>query len=650
MPRIVGEGLQTNTSYPPRGSVWEWVQASLLAANLAWTTLGRGGYLPRTMVITSALTCALLAVHFVARILGPASERGRLHPAGWALVPFLVYAAANVLWVTPVPWLGWFDWFGWFQIIAVFWVVVNGIRSRGPRRIVFLAIMLVGIVCVVLGCYQRFARPEWLMLGTEQVKEYRDRASGPFGNPNSLATFLVLLIPAVGGLMFRSGARETERVWWGWLLMIFLFGLLLTVSRGPWLGFVVALASWPLFARRRSWKGRASFATLIALGAIFGGAVLYEASSMVRERFFQFASDSGERTRPIMWGVAWKLFREHPVAGAGAGSYNILFEKHRPEQFPDTTLWAHQEYLNTLSDYGLVGFVLFFGASGWITWRSLMAYRAARGTEHDHRLVKREHWLDDSRSLQGIGIGLLAFALQLLIDFHLKIPATAILFAVLAAFGVGRVWKNEPAKNGTGGRSGRLVAVLGLGIAVAVGAFFSGKYRAEDTRFRAREVIEELAVRRPVDSIYGGKTSFVHAELKRAVAIDPENGQAWADLAYVASLRAHVDHDRISELGREAESAADHAIRISPVCHEFWIRRGVARDMQGRWLDAGDDFTHAIGVAPGNATAWFYLADHFSRNVTTKGLTGAALEFCLRLDPGNPGGLVLRQRLAIKSK
>ena len=602
------------------------------------------------MVITSALTCTLLAVHFLARILGPASERGRMHPAGWALVPFLGYAAANVLWVTPVPWLGWFDWFGWFQITVVFWVVLNGIHSRGPRRFVFLAIMLVGIACVVLGCYQRFARPEWLMLGTEQAKEYRDRASGPFGNPNSLATFLVLLIPAVGALMFRSGARETERVWWGWLLLVFLFGLLLTVSRGPWLGFVVAVASWPLWARRGSWKGRASLATLIALGAIFGGAVLYEASPMVRERFFQFASDSGERTRPIMWGVAWKLFREHPVAGAGSGSYNILFEKHRPEQFPDTTLWAHQEYLNTLSDYGLVGFILFFGTCGWITWTSMAMYRAAHGTETDHRLVKREHWLDDSRSLQGIGIGLLAFALQLLIDFHLKIPATAMLFAVLAALAVGRAWRNEPEEVGVGERSGRLVAVVGLVIAVVVGVFFSVKYRAEDMRFRAREVIEELAVRRPDDSIYESKINSVQAELSRAVAIDPKNGQAWADLAYATSLRAHVDRVRIIDLGREAESAADDAIKIAPVCHEFWIRRGVARDMQGRWLDAGDDFTHAIGVAPCSATAWFYLADHFSRNVTTKGLTGAALEFCLRLDPGNPGGLLLRQRLAIKSK
>src|SRR3954469_25281277 len=93
---------------PPRVSRWEWAQTVLLAINLAWTTLCLGGYRPETMVVTSALTGLTLVIHFVARWLRPR----RIRPASWVALPFVFYAAANVLWVTPVRWLGWFDWFG----------------------------------------------------------------------------------------------------------------------------------------------------------------------------------------------------------------------------------------------------------------------------------------------------------------------------------------------------------------------------------------------------------------------------------------------------------------------------------------------------------------------------------------------------------
>ena len=96
----------------------------LLAANLVWTTLCLGGFLPGTKVVTYSLTGLLLAVH----LLEP-GRPARAHPAGWLLVPFLVYAALNVGCVTPVRWLGWSDWLGWAQAIAVFWIVLNG-RTR----------------------------------------------------------------------------------------------------------------------------------------------------------------------------------------------------------------------------------------------------------------------------------------------------------------------------------------------------------------------------------------------------------------------------------------------------------------------------------------------------------------------------------------
>ena len=130
---------KTTAEASTRASGWEWAQVTLLSVNLAWTTLCLGGFLAQTMVVTSALSGGLLAVHLTERAVGRwRSSRSeynlpRLHFAGWLPLPFLVYAFANVQWVTPVGWLGWLDWLEWVQIAAIFWVVLNGVRTRPAR-------------------------------------------------------------------------------------------------------------------------------------------------------------------------------------------------------------------------------------------------------------------------------------------------------------------------------------------------------------------------------------------------------------------------------------------------------------------------------------------------------------------------------------
>src|SRR5687768_11778939 len=90
-----------------RATSWEWAQLALLAVNFGWTTCCLGGYRPETLVVTSGLTGALLCVHFLARFFSPSAAG--IQPWSWLGLPFLGYAAVNVVTVSPVPWLGWLD-------------------------------------------------------------------------------------------------------------------------------------------------------------------------------------------------------------------------------------------------------------------------------------------------------------------------------------------------------------------------------------------------------------------------------------------------------------------------------------------------------------------------------------------------------------
>lgn len=622
----------SNNPWPVR---LELAQAVLLAGNLVWTTLCLGGYRPETMVITSALTGALLTLHLLTRAVFPAATT-RSHPAGWLLLPFLAYAAANVCWVTPVRWLGWHDWLGWAQLTVVFWVVLNGLRSAAAQRLVLGALVLTGLVAVALAAYQIFVHPDWLMLGRRQAEQFIGRASGPFGIPNSLAALLLLLIPPLVAVVFSRRATAVIRILAGYLAVMMAVGLIFTASRGAWLGLALAVAVWPLLAGRRSWAQRLGQAALALVAIAVVGGAIYLLVPKMQARFDTMVSESGEKTRPIMWRGALKLFQENPAWGSGAGSYNVAFEKHRPEHYQLDSQWAHNDYLNTLSDYGAVGFILFFGAVAVVI---IMSVRQARGDGAS----ASTGWLDEGRVNRGLALGLLAFGLQLVVDFHFKIPALAMAAAVMAGVLVQRGWRLEQAE-----RKGAGLRVLAAAVALAVGivftVFFVPHYRAEALRYTARQELDSLVAREVAD--YRPVLERVQDALIEALRIDQTNAQAWADLSYVQALWPHVEPANTRELGKAAERSADRALACSKAVPEFWLRRGVALDLQSRWLEAGDALVQAMALAPAHATVWYYQAYHLSLNPVTHLQARAAVGIALRLDPTNRQAQVLRQQLA----
>ncbi|HEY5080270.1 MAG TPA: O-antigen ligase family protein, partial [Opitutaceae bacterium] len=383
---------------PARASVWEWARAGLLAANLLWTTLTLGGVLPGTRLVTACLTAALVAAHFADPVRGT-----RAHPAGLLFLPFLGYAAANAAWVTPVHWQGWTDWLNWTQAVAVFWVVLNGLETSACRRFLCAAIVAIGVVTAILGMYQHFVKPDWIMLGRTQAAQFHGRSSGSFGIPNSLGVLMALLIPPVGSLVIGRGYSRSLRAASAVALCLLCTGFVLAISRGAWISLAAALCLRALFFPGRSVGLRIAGAAGAVAMVVAVAAALYFAFPLMRERVGNFVTDVGERTRPIMWRGALGIFREHPVWGGGAGSFDMLFEPFRPEGYRDEPVYAHCDYLNTLCDYGSVGFLLFFGAAAAVAWRCAGA-----------------------RGLAGAAFtGLLAFSLHLLVDFHLKIPALA---------------------------------------------------------------------------------------------------------------------------------------------------------------------------------------------------------------------------------
>ncbi|WP_438482409.1 O-antigen ligase family protein [Oleiharenicola lentus] len=629
----MSEPVGFSRNFPPSLSAWlEWSVVLGLAAMCAWITLCLGGYLAQTLVVTSWMLAALA-------LLGGLIFLTRPQPLNWAAllpVPFLIYALGSVVLLAPAKWLAWREWLLWFQMWIVFVLTLHFGRTRRQTWVMVATFVGLGMAGVGMAAYQRYADPKWIMLGRTQASQFFGRSAGMFGIPNSLAGLLELMVPACLTLMFSRTTTAVGKVLCGWLAALFVFAVVLTGSRGGWIGLGGALMLWPLLAGRE-WKRKLGGAVLILFLAAAGVWALYRFSEPARERIQPFIEGKFEASRPVMWRTAVKIWQDYPWLGSGAASYNVVFDQYRPKHFNTEPDWTHNDYLNTLSDYGGAGFVLWAGAGAWLLiqgWRAVQ--RARRETTPSADTFALAKWK------LGLLLGLIAFALHLGVDFHTKIPALAFAAAVAMAL----VLRDEPALRSLSHINWRrafgvLFVTAPLALVALIG---SPLYRAEALRFAARREIDRYAAKGQGDPKVIIPRSLQNFE--DATQIYPTHGQAWADLSYATAQSWHVTPNAdLKALGQQAEAAADRAVALCAVNAEFWVRRGVALDMQARRTDAEACFKRAVMLAP-NSPAWhYYYAYHLSVRTGRRDDALRAVETCLALDPSFSAGVALHQQL-----
>lgn len=302
---------------------------------------------------------------------------------------------------------------------------------RRPRRRWLLAALCAGALFqIFFGAQQWFAGTRTLW-GVEIPRS--PRLHGTFVNPNHLALYLEMALPAVFAWVWwatRQARKEPQAerkllllappvlVW----LTLFL-GLAFTGSRGGLLGAVlgVGVQALTLAAVRRRWR-----TALLGLAALAAGLAAVAAVGL-REglgRVLTTTMDDGSLAwRLREYAAVIDLWQRFPLAGSGLGSFRDAFPQVQPLDLQGTWWHAHSDLLELLATTGAVGMVL-LAIGLWPVPLRLYRVIAGRGRSENR-----------AAALAVFG-ALASLLVHEGLDFGLTMPGSAITLAVLVGAGL----------------------------------------------------------------------------------------------------------------------------------------------------------------------------------------------------------------------
>ena len=308
-----------------------------------------------------------------------------------------------------------------------------------PRRLRLLVrtIIIFGFALALFGLIQNFTSPTKVYWIRELPQS---TPFGPFINRHHFAGYMELTLALPLGLLFSGAVEKDKRLLFIFAAALMGVALIMTNSRGGLvsliaeLSFLVAITG---FGRREraedegertgSVRGavvRAGLALALILALLGGEGGL--------SRFVGTVNAEDPTTgRAHFWGVAVQIIRDHPIIGAGLGSFGLAYTRYDSRNGLFRLEQAHNDYLQILSDGGITGALL--GLFFLVTlFRMGFARRESADTFR-----------------RGVSTGALAGCFAVLVhsffDFTLHTTANALLFLVLAALATvnGRVEKTS---------------------------------------------------------------------------------------------------------------------------------------------------------------------------------------------------------------
>ncbi|MEQ1757827.1 MAG: O-antigen ligase family protein [Vicinamibacterales bacterium] len=289
-----------------------------------------------TIPFVDILTGASFAIGLIAVAAKPRRflnlPQDKLLLAFWAAIAI---SSAKV-WLTGI----YVSWLAFTPPVFLYFLVRIAVQNpRQMRGVVYLLVAL-NVFLAINGIVQYNTG-----IGLGNVTTTLDRiyGTGIFNDPNDLGMTFVMVIPFVALLMTNPNSGILQKLLATGALIVILTATYYTNSRGALLGLGAAMTCYWFL------KSRSVSTIVFALG--LGLLVLVAGPSRASEIN---ATEESAQGRIQAWAQGWMMLKSNPLTGVG---YDQFTEYH-----PQV---AHNSFVHTFSEVGLIGAFCFVGMFYW---------------------------------------------------------------------------------------------------------------------------------------------------------------------------------------------------------------------------------------------------------------------------------------------
>jgi len=569
-----------------------WCERGILGLALAilvFAPLATGAVLESQFLVVEALTVGIMAL-WAARFWLRPKPRFYWPPICWAVVAFALYAVVRYL-TADIEYIARQEMIQVLVYAALFFAVLNNLQRQSAPQIVSFTLLFValGLSCYAVFQFMTNSDKAWWF-----TRGYPHRGSGTFICPDHLAGFLEQLLPLGMAYTVAGRIKPVTRILIGYASLVMIAGIAVTLSRGGWISTGLSMAAFfCVLIFNRSHR----LPSLLLLMALTGAGFYFIPKSLIFGKRATIVSDGkiSDDARFALWAPATRIWQENPWWGVGPGHFDYRFRAYRPVEIEARPDRAHNDFLNTLADWGIAGAALV--GSAWIflaagvakIWRSLdvpAGDLGARRSSNKYAFVL------------GSSLGLLAIFCHSAVDFNMHIPANAILTVVLMAllsshlrFATERYWMTAATGLKTLGS-----AVLAGGM---VYLFVQGRRQMGESRWLSQ------ASKAP---------SFSTAQidcLKRAFAVEPMNHETAYAIGEACRVQSQDGDNNYEQLAGEAETWFARCAKLDRWDDAAYLGYAWCLDWLGHKSESEPYFQKALELDPNGYHTAACLGIHY---------------------------------------
>jgi O-antigen ligase len=294
---------------------------------------------------------------------------------------------------------------------GIFLFIINKLETKGQCDLILNTIIALGTCISIFAFIQRYVFAQQAVSAIS--------ANGPFFNKNNFAGYINMVIPlALGYFLYEKSLNK--KALYGACIATMSLALFLSLSRAGILVYILGLIFILLLSRAKvALKERTVILTvwiaviLISFLFLIDTKIVWKALVSLFKKETLVVLGHG-----YSWGDIVRIWKDFPAFGSGLGTFVNMSGIYKSTVNQNLFVYAHNDYLQLLSEAGLAGAVLIFLFFTQY-FRSLLGVWMKRRDTYAVCMVF------------GAVASLSVMLVYSFLDFNLHIPANALLFIII---------------------------------------------------------------------------------------------------------------------------------------------------------------------------------------------------------------------------